>query len=190
MTTPPLATSVSTLTSSLHLLTTTISTLSAATADFPRMTKVLSVNRHFELLSEPEIHAAQASLREEIVPEFQHLLRKVEVHLERMERREKGLVAKSELLKGRIEAGLAAGKAGSAGASGEPAGGRAASSAFGGGGGGAAIGGASARENAERMRQLRAKKERLMYTVERLSLQKGQKHRQLRMSMSYKGVIP
>ena len=93
----------------------------------------------------------------------------------------------------------------------------------GGGGGGGGEGGDGRREgkgegpgdreNAERWRQLRAKKERLMYTVERLALQKGQKvglipsisfllrsfwlmivalvaqDRQLRMSMSYKGVV-
>ncbi|KAF8448303.1 DASH complex subunit Spc19 [Terfezia claveryi] len=170
-TTTQLQTSVNTLTSSLSLLTSTISTLSTATSDFPRMTKVLTVNRHFELLSEPEIQAAQESLREEIVPEFRHLLGRVEGQLERMERREKGLVSRGELLGGRLE-GLNEGKRKAAvprktGYTGETAG----------------------RENAEKLRQLKAKKERLMYTVERLALQKGQKHRQLRMSLSYKGVV-
>ncbi|KAI5780337.1 DASH complex subunit Spc19 [Peziza echinospora] len=167
-----LQTSVQSLTSSLSLLTSTISILDNSITDYPRLTKVLAVNRHFELLSEPEILAAQASLAEEIVPEFNHLLRRVEVHLEKLERREKGLVAKSELLKGRLEA---------------------AGAGAGAGGGGAAVGGGVVGggdgENAERMRQLRAKRERLAYTVERLNLQKGQKHRQLRMSMSYKGVF-
>ncbi|KAF8419950.1 DASH complex subunit Spc19 [Tirmania nivea] len=180
-TTTQLQTSVNTLTASLSLLTSTISTLSTATSDFPRMTKVLTVNRHFELLSEPEIQTAQESLREEIVPEFRHLLGRVEGQLERMERREKGLESRGELLGGRLE-GMGDGKRkasvsrGSAGGIG-----------FAGGLGEAA--GAGSKVNVEKMRQLKAKKERLMYTVERLALQKGQKHRQLRMSMSYKGVV-
>jgi DASH complex subunit SPC19 len=38
--------------------------------------------------------------------------------------------------------------------------------------------------NAEKLRQLRQKKERLEYAVERLSLQAQQKERQLRMSIA------
>ena len=128
------------------------------------------MQRHFELLSEPEIQAAQAALRGEIVPEFRHLLGKVGAQLERMERREKALVARSELLKGRMEGAAAAPLPGRRGVRrGEeppptaemlhahPS----ASSA--------------ARANADKMRQLRAKKERLQYTIERLSLEKSQK---------------
>lgn len=67
-------------------------------------------------------------------------------------------------------------------------------------------GGERTEENAERLRQLRAKRERLAYTVERLNLQKTQKvscirdiryermltmeqHRQLRMSMYQAGSM-
>ena len=39
-------------------------------------------------------------------------------------------------------------------------------------------------ENAERLRDLRAKKERLNYEVQRLGLRAGHKERQLRMSMA------
>lgn len=141
---------------------------------------------------------AQAALREEIVPEFQHLLGKVAAQLERMERREKSLVARSELLKGRME-----------GATAPPLKVPANPHTH------AHLNASSAvRANADKMRQLRAKKERLQYTIERLGLEKSQKvslcrrwalidwmanfflffffplqNRQLRMSMSYKGVI-
>ena len=128
---------------------------------------MLTVNRHFELLSEPEIQAAQDSLREEIVPEFRHLLGRVEGQLERMERREKGLVSRGELLGGRLE-GLNEGKR-------KVAVPRRGTSAGGFAGGLGEAHGVGSRENVERMRQLKAKKERLMYTVERLALQKGQK---------------
>jgi len=103
------------------------------------------------------------------VPEFRHLLGRVEGQLERMERREKGLVSRGELLGGRLE-GLNDGKrkTATAAAAGGPRRG-----AFAGGFG--QVPGAGSRENVEKMRQLRAKKERLAYTVERLALQKGQK---------------
>ena len=156
----PLSASVANLSSSLGTLTSTISTLASATSDFPRLAKVLSVHRHFELLSEPEIHAAQAALRGEIVPEFHHLLGKVSAQLERMERREKSLAARSELLKGRMEGAPLPGRNNNSSSS-SMMGRHDANSA--------------ARANAEKMRQLRAKKERLQYTVERLSLEKSQK---------------
>lgn len=157
----PLSASVASLSFSLGTLTSTISTLASATGDFPRLAKVLSVNRHFELLSEPEIQAAQAALRGEIVPEFQHLLGKVATQLERMERREKSLVARSELLKGRMEGAAALPPGASTNPHTHTHAHLNASSA--------------ARANADRMRQLRAKKERLQYTIERLSLEKSQK---------------
>ena len=138
------------------------------------MTKVLTVNRHFELLSEPEIQAAQASLQEEIVPEFRHLLGRVEGQLERMERRERGLVSRGELLGGRLE-GMNEGNRRVAvprrgGVAGETA-------------------GVGSRENAEKLRQLRAKKERLMYTVERLALQKGQKVSLINLDFGGRGIL-
>ena len=160
----PLSASVASLSSSLGTLMSTISTLATATSDFPRLAKVLSVHRHFELLSEPEIHAAQAALRGEIVPEFHHLLGKVAAQLERMERRERSLAARSELLKGRMEGAPLPGRSsGSRMERHEP-------------NTHAHLNANSAtRANAEKMRQLRAKKERLQYTVERLSLEKSQK---------------
>lgn len=42
-------------------------------------------------------------------------------------------------------------------------------------------------EKAQRLRQLRQKKERLGYAVERLGLQSQQKQRQLRQSISHAG---
>ena len=96
----------------------------------------------------------------------------METHLARLERREQALIARSELLEGRIGEG---GRA----EVGADAGGRGMSG--GGGGNGEAV-----RGGGERLKQLRGKKERLGYAVERLNLQAQQRERQLRMSVAGK----
>lgn len=85
-------------------------------------------------------------------------------------RREQALIARSELLEGRIGEGRASmgGARGSGGARER---------------GGAGANGDGSRE-ALRLKQLRGKKERLEYVVERLVLQAQQKERQLRMSVA------
>ncbi len=92
----------------------------------------------------------------------------MESHLDKLARREQALIARTELLEGRIGEerrasgvrGSGAGKRSSVGMSGE-----------------------GSRE-ALRLKQLRGKKERLSYAVERLVLQAQQKERQLRMSVA------
>lgn len=131
-----------------------------------------------------------------------------------MERREKSLIAKSELQKGRLEGGNRGAGVGRAGGGGAGVGvGVSGARVSSGGWLGDEGTGGGAKDNAEKMRQLRAQKGRLAHTVERLELQRGQKvsfqmccaresgcrgtdsvmvvlqHRQLRMSMSYKGVV-
>jgi DASH complex subunit SPC19 len=132
-------------------------------------------------LPESALTDAQTALHDEIAPEVTQLLQRVETHLAKMERHEQALVAKAELQEGRLEQ-HAASRAG-----------KDQGDAFG------AIAGTG--EKAERLRALRAKKERLTYTVQRLNLQAGHKvyygstiykyhtdlaiqERQLRMSMA------
>jgi len=154
---------VASLQSSNRLLESTISILDSGVHDFPRIKKILQCTRHFELISEPTLYAAQSALADEIVPEVEHLLRRVEQHLAKMERREKALIAKSELQEGRLhqKPSLPSSRQGMRnGRRGDVA-------------------------DAEKMRILRSKKERLAHAVERLSLQAGHKERQLRMSINY-----
>jgi DASH complex subunit SPC19 len=97
------------------------------------------------------------------------------MYLAKMERRQQGLIARSELLEGRLSQGggkeeslrkkrsldklvRSAGKGGTPGGKGE--------------------------EKALRLKALRQKKERLGYAVERLGLQSQQRQRQLRMSVA------
>lgn len=125
--------------------------------------------KHFELLPSSALSAAQSQLLSSLVPEFNNLLARVETHLDRLERREQALVARCELLDGRLSM------------SGED--GEAMKKAAGLGRKSLAAEGDVSRE-ALKLRQLRAKKERLGYTVERLGLQAQQKERQLRLSVA------
>ena len=86
-----------------------------------------------------------------------------------MERREQALIARCELLEGRLSS------------SGEEA---RRSSSFGGGKIRSSEGGESNERELLRLKQMRAKKERLQYAVERLELQAKQRQRQLRMSVA------
>lgn len=164
-----LAGCVTSLQNSSRLLDSSIEILNSGVRDFPRMKKVLQTTRHFELTSEPTLFAAQTELAEEIGPEVQHLLRRVEQHLSKMERREKSLIAKSELQEGRLQQkptrypdqrSTSRSSARMSVANAELV-------------------------KAEKLKMLKSKKERLEHTLERLSLQASHKERQLRMSMNY-----
>lgn len=126
--------------------------------------------QHFELVSAHDLTTAQSSLLSEITPEVTTLLSRVEQHLDKLERREKSLIAKAELQQGRLSQPSRS----SYGARGSSAGG-------GGDGGG---GGGLSKAEESKMQQLRQKKERLSYAVSRLELQAGQRERQLRKSMA------
>ncbi|KAL8637273.1 MAG: hypothetical protein Q9228_005441 [Teloschistes exilis] len=164
----PLADCVSSLRSSNHLLSNSISILDSGVNDFPRLAKVLQTTKHFELLPSSALSAAQTRLLSSLTPEFNNLLARVETHLDRLERREQNLIARCELLEGRLSM-----SGEDAEAFGKRAGGRKSIAAEGDG----------SRE-ALRLKQLRAKKERLGYAVERLGLQAQQKERQLRLSVA------
>jgi DASH complex subunit SPC19 len=179
---------ISSLRESLALLDSSIKTLDAGVSDFPRLAKVLQTTRvriphrrpsnppksqnwprrqHFELVSEPDLQAAQASLLSEIQPEVDGLLSRVEAYLDKMERREKGLMARCDLQEGRLSS--TAGSASSVRKTPRKA-------------GAAAAGGGTV--SAIRMSQARQKKERLSYAIDRLQLQAQQKERQLRKSLA------
>lgn len=134
------------------------------------MTHSANTTQHFELLPEPTLQSAQSSLLASLTPEVASLLSKVESHLDKLARREQALIARSELLGGRIGEGRASmgGARGSSGAGERSS---------------AGMNGDGSRE-ALRLKQLRGKKERLGYAVERLVLQAQQRERQLRMSVA------
>ncbi|KAF2397338.1 hypothetical protein EJ06DRAFT_532960 [Trichodelitschia bisporula] len=151
----------------MSLLNSSITTLDAGVNDFPRLSKVLQTTRHFELIAEPDLHQAQSALLSEIQPEVTNLLSRVAAYLDKLERREQSLIAKYELQEGRLSASGPAprpsSRASKAGR--EP---------------GAPLSGL----DALRLKQMRQKKERLSFAIDRLQLQAGQRERQLRKSMA------
>ncbi|GAB7356015.1 hypothetical protein MBLNU459_g6636t1 [Dothideomycetes sp. NU459] len=159
----------------MQLLDSSINILDSGVNDYPRLAKVLQATRHFELVSEPSLQTAQSALLSEITPEVASLLSRVDAYLDKLERREKSLIAKCDLNEGRINRSAPASKsphnaAAGAGTRHFPAGGA----------------GVSSLEEVK-MQQLRQKKERLSYAVGRLELQAGQRERQLRKSMAGTG---
>lgn len=155
----------------MQLLDSSISILDTGINDFPRMSKVLQTTRHFELISEPDLHNAQRSLLSEIRPEVENLLTRVSNYLDKLERREQSLIAKCELDEGRLSQ-----------YNNEPTASRSRSTSH---AGSRAMGsGGLAPLEELKMKQLRQKKERLSFAVDRLTLQAQQRERQLRMSMA------
>lgn len=129
---------------------------------------------------------AQKELLDTITPEVETLLGRVDAHLDRLERREQSLVAKCDLQEGRLSSRQSGGSGfGSSSSAGRGGSGRHASAR----GSGLADGESGAGEGEKgrevlRLKQMRQKKERLSYAVERLNLQAQQRERQLRMSMA------
>lgn len=103
----------------------------------------------------------------EIQPEVTTLLGRVETYLDKLERKEKSLIAKADLQEGRLS------QPGRSSYGARPVPSNNASSG---------VGLTAAEET--KMQQLRQKKERLSYAVSRLELQAGQRQRQLRKSMA------
>ncbi|RYP74055.1 hypothetical protein DL771_003244 [Monosporascus sp. 5C6A] len=156
---------VSSLRTSLSFLESSVSTLGTGVADFPRLINVLKTVRHYELIPQPSLAAAEASLRDEIGPAIGVLLDRADAHIGRVERRIEALKARAELQQGRLqhedrhqhEPARSKGK------------------------------GRLKRENGEdeeaarlRARALGQRKEALKYSVERLELEVLQKERELR----------
>lgn len=155
---------VASLSASCNILETSLSTLDTGISDFPRLITVLQNTRHFELLPESEVQAAQDDLRGEIGPQREELLRRAEKVLQVLERKEYSLKSKRELQDVRLQQrprdpapitkGAAVAGPGSAGNDVENA------------------------ERVERLRLLRSKKERLAYSLKRLQMEEqGRKNR-------------
>ncbi|KAK6341892.1 hypothetical protein TWF730_001378 [Orbilia blumenaviensis] len=173
---------VASLTLSTETLQSTIDTLSASVEDYPRVCKILSSNRHFEVISARELQTAQTLLSETIQPETDRLLRETEKAVHKLELKERKLIADAELLETRIANSLKT-KASAAAAA------EAARKAE--------IKEEEEREdeneketakNEEVLRRLKAQRQRLAYAVERLELEKRQKEMLVKKSLSYSHV--
>ncbi|RDA95322.1 hypothetical protein CP533_3517 [Ophiocordyceps camponoti-saundersi (nom. inval.)] len=152
---------VSSLRSSLRYLESSVQTLDAGVSDFPRLIRVLKTVRHYELVSQPTLAAAEASLRDEIGPSIALLLSRADAQIERQDRRIETLKARYDLQQGRLvrpaeeEHGIAHAPPSSRRDLLAP-------------------------EDRLRARALRQRKEALRYGVERLELEVLQKQRELK----------
>ncbi|KAL8351405.1 hypothetical protein RB601_000568 [Gaeumannomyces tritici] len=155
---------VTSLRTSLSFLESSVQTIDAGVADFPRLISVLKTVRHYELIPARTLAAAEASLRSEIGPFVGLLLDRADGHLARQARRIETLKAKAELQAGRLshDDGGARKKQQQAAAA------------------------AADRkkqlkgEAALRARMVRQRKEALRYAVDRLETEVAQKERELR----------
>lgn len=149
---------VSSLRSSLRFLESSVQTLDAGVADLPRLARVLRSVRHYELIPQHTLAAAEASLRGEIGPYIALLLARADAQIERQDRRIETLKARAELQHGRLA---------------RPDGQQAGHSA-------AARGRRLSGEDKLRARAVRQRKEAMKYGVKRLELEVMQKERELR----------
>jgi len=188
-----LAGCVSSLKLSTETLASTITNLSAAVDDYPRLSRIISCDRHFELLTHSTLSSAQAQLTSTISPETTKLIREAEKQIRKLELKERKLAADSELIETRIANSL---KSGAAVAQSQninintrsrPTSSHSASAP-------ATDTSAALRKseelvksalNADRLKKLRAQKQRLAYAVERLELEKRQKDMQMKRNLSY-----
>lgn len=154
---------ISSLRASLTLLDSSISILDEGVSDFPRLRKVLQTQRHFELLPETNLKAAQQSLAEEVSPAIEQLLSTAESYINQLGRKEQSLKARYELLEGRLEAGQRK---------------EARVSNFN-------MRVQSAGPQALQAKKMQQKKDQLEFAIERLELQLKQKERDLRKSMAF-----
>ncbi|KAI1098675.1 DASH complex subunit Spc19 [Jackrogersella minutella] len=167
---------VTALRTSLSFLESSVSTLGTGVADFPRLVNVLKSVRHYELIPQPTLVAAEASLRDEIGPAITTLLDRADAHVSRVERRVDALKARAELQQGRLLSTTATTAASTAAAS-APAPAAASSNASKRKMARMSVGGDRlAVEGKLKARQ----KEALQYSVERLELEVLQKERELR----------
>ncbi|OTA98943.1 hypothetical protein M426DRAFT_325549 [Hypoxylon sp. CI-4A] len=93
---------VASLRTSLSFLESSVTTLGNGISDYPRLINVLKSVRHYELIPQPTLVAAEASLRDEIGPATTTLLDRADAHIARVERRIDALKARSELQQGRL----------------------------------------------------------------------------------------
>ncbi|KAI0376043.1 DASH complex subunit Spc19 [Hypomontagnella monticulosa] len=158
---------VAALRTSLSFLSSSVTTLGSGVSDYPRLAGVLKSVRHYELIPQPALVAAEASLRDEIGPAIETLVERAEAQVARVERRIDALKARSELQQGRLHSTTTsttsttnnAGSSSNRGSKRTPASG--------------------AKLAAEAKHKARAR-EALQYSVERLELEVLQKERELR----------
>ncbi|KAI0509656.1 putative mitotic spindle biogenesis protein Spc19 [Xylaria bambusicola] len=94
---------VAALRTSLSFLESSVNTIGGGVADFPRLAGVLKTARHYELIPQSTLQAAESSLRSELSPAITTLLDRADAHIDRVDRRIESLRARAELQQGRLD---------------------------------------------------------------------------------------
>lgn len=77
--------------------------LGEGTKDFARLPTILGTHQVFDIVAEPEVLQARQELAAAIEPQVISLLKKADIELSRLERKEKSLSAKADLQQVRLE---------------------------------------------------------------------------------------
>lgn len=159
---------VTSLRASCSLLESSIASLDAGIHTFPRVSKLLQANRHFEVVGESEVVKAHQELAAEVEPQMEDLLRRAEQEMARLERKEKNLSSKSDLQQVRLHQRASSTRPTAAAGDTEQKDDRSER--------------ADSAAKVEKRKNLRLKRERLLFSLQRLELEEDQKRRQLRQS--------
>ncbi|KAM7185592.1 DASH complex subunit spc19 [Naviculisporaceae sp. PSN 640] len=169
---------VASLRTSLSFLESSVNTLGNGVEDFPRLASVLKPVRHYELIPQPTLAAAEASLRDEIGPFVAQLLDRADKQLERQARRIETLKARAELNAGRLSH-IPRDRDGNYEDNGKSSRRNVKKTSAGSSSAGRPLQG----EAALRAKVMRQRKEALKYSIERLELEVQQKERELRLRL-------
>ncbi|OAA60235.1 mitotic spindle biogenesis protein [Niveomyces insectorum RCEF 264] len=154
---------VASLSTALGRLESSVTTLDAGVADLPRFGRVLKTVRHYELLPQPTLAAAEASLQNEIGPAVAALLDRAAHQIARQARRIATLQARAALQAGRLD-GAERSAPPKRGAT-------------------TVAGAAAASSDPLRARMVRQRREQLKYSIARLEREVAQKERELRQQL-------
>ncbi|OLL22660.1 DASH complex subunit SPC19 [Neolecta irregularis DAH-3] len=158
---------VSSLTASVQTMAVALDTLHQGICDFPRLASVLACNRHFELVAKSDIFAAQHAIAAEVAPQVHELLKRAEAALAKLERRKNALQSKADLQSVRLQQKPHKSRPSTTPTTGPES---------------------SSSANPDKLKALKMKKDRLAYSLHRLTLEADQKHRKLRMSTAFPAV--
>ncbi|EEB06155.1 DASH complex subunit Spc19 [Schizosaccharomyces japonicus yFS275] len=133
--------------SSIRSISTSVETLDSGTYDFDRITQILKSKRHFQLVSEAQLQLQREEIEHLVKPKLLQAFCKLEHAVELLQQQESSLKSKCQLLSARLDT-----------MRNRP------SSAF-----------APAEQFSDQLKATIAKRQRLLYTLERYKLQLQQK---------------
>lgn len=94
---------INSLSASVALLDDSLRAIDNATNDIPRLKKVLSTNKVFGLVPELDLESAKRNIQNEVQPQVDALVLKIEKELNKLKRKKTNLASKVDLQQVRLE---------------------------------------------------------------------------------------